>query len=74
MEKVLNATGKVCPFPLIEAKEAIEEISSGNLLTIHFDCVQATENIPRWAAEAGHQVTNFEQVDEGVWTITLQKK
>lgn len=74
MEKVLDATGKVCPFPLVEAKEAIEEISSGDTLTIKFDCVQATENIPRWAAEAGHQVTSFEQVDEGVWTITLQKK
>lgn len=64
MEKVLEVMGQVCPFPLIEAKKAIEEIQPGDDLVIHFDCTQATESIPRWAAEAGHTVTNFEQLDE----------
>ncbi|MEE8671259.1 MAG: sulfurtransferase TusA family protein [Heyndrickxia coagulans] len=74
MEKVLEVMGQVCPFPLIEAKKAIEEIQSGDDLVIHFDCTQATESIPRWAAEAGHTVTNFEQLDEAAWTITVRKK
>ncbi|NWN94705.1 MAG: sulfurtransferase TusA family protein [Bacillus sp. (in: Bacteria)] len=64
MEKVLEVMGQVCPFPLIEAKKAIEEIQPGDDLVIRFDCTQATESIPRWAAEAGHTVTNFEQLDE----------
>ncbi|WP_319638467.1 sulfurtransferase TusA family protein [Anaerostipes hadrus] len=46
----------------------------GDDLVIHFDCTQATESIPRWAAEAGHTVTNFEQLDEAAWTITVRKK
>lgn len=66
--------GQVCPFPLIEAKKAIEEIQPGDDLVIRFDCTQATESIPRWAAEAGHTVTNFEQLDEAAWTITVRKK
>ncbi|AEP00758.1 MULTISPECIES: sulfurtransferase TusA family protein [Heyndrickxia] len=74
MEKVLEVMGQVCPFPLIEAKKAIEEIQPGDDLVIHFDCTQATESIPRWAAEAGHTVTNFEQLDEAAWTITVRKK
>ncbi|WP_018663907.1 sulfurtransferase TusA family protein [Heyndrickxia acidiproducens] len=74
MEKTLEVMGQVCPFPLIEAKKAIEEIQSGDDLVIHFDCTQATESIPRWAAEAGHTVTNFEQLDEAAWTITVKKK
>jgi len=74
MVKVLETNGKVCPFPLVEAKSAIEEIASGEDLVINFDCTQGTESIPKWAAEAGHSVTNFEQIGEAAWTITVQKK
>ncbi|WP_102691977.1 sulfurtransferase TusA family protein [Rummeliibacillus pycnus] len=74
MTKVLETMGQVCPFPLIEAKNAMEEIKSGEDLIINFDCTQATESIPRWAAEEGHKVTNYEQLSEASWTITVQKK
>lgn len=74
MQKVLEVVGMVCPFPLIEAKQAIEELNSGDELVINFDCTQATESIPRWAAESGHEVTNFEQLSEASWTISVRKK
>lgn len=73
MIKTLDAMGKVCPFPLVEAKQAIEEISAGDELVINFDCTQATESIPRWAAESGYEVTNYEQLGEAAWTITVKK-
>ncbi|MGN7356562.1 sulfurtransferase TusA family protein [Paenibacillus sp. SAF-054] len=73
-QQKLEVVGMVCPFPLIEAKQAIETLDSGDELVIDFDCTQATEAIPRWAAEAGHAVTNFEQIDDASWTITVQKK
>lgn len=74
MQKTLEVMGQVCPFPLVEAKSAIETIQSGDELIIQFDCTQATDSLPRWAAESGHQVTNFEQLGEAAWTITIQKK
>ena len=74
MAKVLEVMGMVCPFPLVEAKKVIEEISSGEELIINFDCTQGTESIPRWAAEAGHTVTNYEQLGDAAWTITIKKK
>lgn len=73
MQKKLEVMGMVCPFPLVEAKQAIEEINKGDELVVEFDCTQGTETIPRWAAEAGHEVTNFEQVGEAAWTITIKK-
>ncbi|MEI0740312.1 sulfurtransferase TusA family protein [Paenibacillus sp. JTLBN-2024] len=73
-QQKLEVLGMVCPFPLIEAKQAIEALDSGDELVIDFDCTQATEAIPRWAAEAGHSVTNFEQIDDASWTITVQEK
>ncbi len=73
MQKVLDVMGQVCPFPLEEAKGALNEISSGDELVINFDCTQATDSIPRWAAETGLEITSFEQTDSAAWTITLRK-
>lgn len=73
MQKKLSVLGMVCPFPLVEAKQMIAELNSGDELVIDFDCTQATESIPRWAVEEGHEVTNFEQVDDAQWTITVKK-
>lgn len=70
----LSVIGQVCPFPLIEAKEAMKSLNSGDELVIDFDCTQATESIPQWTAEEGHSVTNYEQIDDATWTITVRKK
>ena len=69
----LNTLGQVCPFPLVEAKQAIKQLNAGDELVIDFDCTQATDSIPHWAAAAGYPVTNFEQVGDASWTITVQK-
>ncbi|UXS68598.1 sulfurtransferase TusA family protein [Staphylococcus chromogenes] len=69
----LGTVGMVCPFPLIEAQKKMEELAIGEELKIDFDCTQATEAIPSWAAENGYPVTNYEQVGNAAWTITVQK-
>lgn len=73
MNVKLEATGLVCPFPLVEAKEAMAKLNKGDGLIIEFDCTQATEAIPQWAAEEGHEVTEFEQIGDAKWTITVIK-
>ncbi len=57
--KKLDVVTQVCPFPLIEAKAALAEMASGDELVIEFDCTQATEAIPQWAAEEGHAITDY---------------
>ncbi|WP_386695477.1 sulfurtransferase TusA family protein [Lonepinella sp. MS14435] len=69
----LETAGLVCPFPLVEAKEAMAKLNKGDGIEIEFDCTQATEAIPNWAAEEGYEVTNFEQVGNAKWTITVVK-
>ena len=69
----LDTLGAVCPFPLIEAKDAMKHLDSGEELVIDFDCTQATDAIPRWAAVDGHEVTNFEATGDAGWTISVKK-
>lgn len=73
MQHVLETVGQVCPFPLVEAKKAMEGLPVGDELIIDFDCTQATEAIPEWAAENGYPVTHFDRVGDASWTITVQK-
>ncbi|GAB3559842.1 sulfurtransferase TusA family protein [Spelaeicoccus albus] len=73
MQKTLETDGQVCPFPLEEAKAAIGDLAAGDELIINFDCTQATDALPRWAAENGYPVTNFAKVTNASWTITVQK-
>jgi len=70
---ILDTRGKVCPFPLVDAKEAIKGIQSGDNLEILFDCTQATETIPLWAAESEHEVLEFESMGDAEWKIVLKK-
>ena len=70
---ILETDGQVCPFPIVEAKEAIALLDLGDELVINFDCTQATDALPRWAAEEGYPVTNFDRVGDAAWTITVQK-
>ena len=70
---LLDAMGAVCPFPVIEAKDAIQEIDSGDALVIDFDCTQGTESIPQWAVDNGHEVTDFVQKGDSAWQITVVK-
>ncbi|MCX2163892.1 YeeE/YedE thiosulfate transporter family protein [Corynebacterium auriscanis] len=69
----LDTLGAVCPFPLVDAKTVMEDLEVGDSLQIDFDCTQATDAIPRWAAADGHEVTNFEQTSDAGWTITVKK-
>lgn len=72
--KKLDVVTQVCPFPLIEAKAALAEMASGDELVIEFDCTQATEAIPQWAAEEGHAITDYQQVGDAARASPSRKR
>jgi TusA-related sulfurtransferase len=69
----LQTNGSVCPFPLIDAKNAMQQLDAGDDLIIDFDCTQATDAIPRWAATDGHEVTQFEARGDAGWVIAVKR-
>ncbi|MDO5511776.1 YeeE/YedE thiosulfate transporter family protein [Corynebacterium sp.] len=69
----LDQMGAVCPFPLIETKDVLATLESGEELVIDFDCTQGTETIPQWAANNGHEVTDFHATGDASWQLTIRK-
>ncbi|PAF52867.1 sulfurtransferase TusA family protein [Helicobacter sp. 13S00477-4] len=73
MPRILQTNGLVCPFPLVEAKQAMQEIAIGEELIIYFDCTQATQSIPEWVAQEGYEVTEYIQTGDAEWKISIKK-
>ena len=73
MRTILETNGQVCPYPVMEAEEAMEDLEAGDELVIAFDCTQGTETLPAWAAKNGYTVTEFETVGPASWTMTVRK-
>jgi TusA-related sulfurtransferase len=69
----LDVRGEICPYPLFEAKAAIEKLAAGETLEVLIDYPLALDNITRWAENAGHSVLQVDKVGASEWRIVLQR-
>jgi len=66
----LDATGLLCPLPVLKARKRLQPLRDGQTLTVHTDDPAAIVDIPHFCAEAGHEVVS--QTAQGalaVWVI-----
>ena len=57
MEKIIDCRGMACPLPVVNAKKAAEEHSSGDVLTVLVDNEIAVQNLSRFAEHKGFGVS-----------------
>ncbi|HWR58647.1 MAG TPA: sulfurtransferase TusA family protein [Thermodesulfovibrionales bacterium] len=73
--ETLDVLGRVCPYPLVLAKKAIEKLSSGAVLKILCDApASAEDSIPRYCEKNGHKLEAVKLDDKGYWELFIQKK
>lgn len=73
-DQELDVLGRVCPYPLVLAKKAMEKIGSGQVLLVKTDApASAEDSLPRWAEKAGYKLESKKLEDKGYWEIYLQK-
>ena len=56
MTAPLNLQGVACPLNLVKVRLALEPLAPGEVLTVLLDPGEATDNVPRAVAQAGHAV------------------
>ncbi len=54
VEHTLDATGLLCPLPVLKARKRLQALHSGDLLHVHADDPAAIIDMPHFCAEAGH--------------------
>lgn len=57
--QVIDARWTPCPGPLLEAKEGISHVKSGEVMEIQSHDPGARGDIAAWAAKAGHEFLGF---------------
>ncbi|SHH79824.1 sulfurtransferase TusA family protein [Marivita hallyeonensis] len=70
MMEELDATGLLCPLPVLKARKRLLSLPSGAALVIRTDDPAAIVDVPHFCNEAGHALENSqEDGDAMIWTI-----
>jgi tRNA 2-thiouridine synthesizing protein A len=71
MSKQLDVRGEICPYPMLKASEALEQLPPGESLQVLTDHGPALSTIPWEAAKHGFRAS-IERVGSPEWLITLE--
>ena len=71
--KTINACGLQCPGPILQLKNAIDEVNVGEAI-----CVTATDpgfvaDAPAWCNTTGHKLASLEPAEKGTYRATVVK-
>lgn len=70
MSDDIDATGLLCPLPVLKTRKRLMALSSGDELRIRTDDPAAIVDMPHFCAEAGHTLVKSDAQDDGmVWVI-----
>lgn len=70
----LDVKGFSCPYPVIFARRAMEELDSGDILELTIDNKPSCERVPAAMKKDGHQVLKVSQLEKAVWELRIKKK
>ncbi len=68
----LDATGLLCPLPVLKARKRLQPLASGEVLKVLADDPAAIIDVPHFCAEAGHALI-AQSEDAGVQTYLIRK-
>ena len=72
--ETLDVLGRVCPYPLVLTKKALEKLDSGAMLKILCDApASAEDSIPRYAEKNGYEFESVKLDDKGYWELYVKK-
>jgi len=70
--ETLDTLGRVCPYPLVLTKKAVEKLQPGQILKVLCDApASAEDTIPRWAEKQGYQFESVKLADK--WELYIKK-
>ncbi len=71
-DHILDATGLLCPLPVLKARKRLQALKAGETLTVQADDPAAIVDVPHFCAEAGHTLISSE-LDGPVQTYVIRK-
>lgn len=72
-DETLDCRGLMCPMPVLKTKQAIEKLSTGQILEIIATDSGSKVDIPAWAKSTGNELLSMKDED-GVHKFYVRKK
>jgi tRNA 2-thiouridine synthesizing protein A len=68
----LDATGLLCPLPVLKLRKRLGPLTPGQCIELRADDPAAVVDVPHFCAEAGHDLVSVTEAD-GVQTYVVRK-
>jgi TusA-related sulfurtransferase len=72
-DREIDITGEVCPMTFVRTRLALDRMAPGQVLQIRLRGEEPLRNVPRSAAEQGHEVLSLETGADGITTLRLRR-
>ncbi len=72
--KIVNACGLQCPGPILQLKNAIDEIKEGEAVSITATDPGFVADAPAWCNTTGHELVSMEPAGKGSYRATIIKR
>ena len=72
IDEELDATGLLCPLPVLKAAKRMKSLSTGEVLRLLADDPAVVVDVPHFCAEQSHELLSAKEVD-GVQVYDIKK-
>ena len=72
LKDTLDATGLLCPLPVLKLRKRLKSLEVGDLIAMQADDPAAVIDVPHFCAEAGHDLVEAKEAG-GVQTYIIRK-
>jgi len=71
--KAIDITSETCPMTFVRTRLALDTLQSGEILLIRLAGADPLANVPRAAADQGHEPLDLIEQEDGTWLLVIQK-
>ena len=72
-EKIIDATGLLCPLPVLKLRKHLKSMEFGDIVLINADDPAAAIDIPHFCHESGHTLISKEPGESGATKYKVKK-
>lgn len=72
-DREIDITRDVCPMTFVRTRLALDRMAPGQVLLVRLKGEEPLRNVPRTAAEQGHEVLSLETGPDGVSVLRLRR-
>ncbi|MDE2391717.1 MAG: sulfurtransferase TusA family protein [Rhodospirillales bacterium] len=72
-DKAIDITAETCPMTYVRTRLALDVIETGQILLVRLKGEDPLRNVPRAAADQGHELLDLLEQPDGTHVLVIQK-